>query len=66
MPHELGDAVVPLIHHTALQGDEKLARFIRDNGGLAAFALAFKGTKEKKKGSSISKAVVAAGAILGM
>jgi hypothetical protein len=40
--NELNEAIVPLIDQAALQVNEKLAAYIRDNGGWAAFALAFK------------------------
>jgi hypothetical protein len=52
--NELNEAIVPLIDQAALQVNEKLAAYIRENGGWAAFALAF---KCPKKGSWANKAL---------
>ena len=37
--HEVGEAVVPVIDHTAVHVDEKLAQYVRENGGWTTFAL---------------------------
>jgi hypothetical protein len=58
--NELNEAIVPLIDQAALQVNEKLAAYIRDNGGWAAFALAF---KCPKAGGWAKKALKAASVI---
>jgi hypothetical protein len=58
--NELSEAIVPLIDQAALQVNEKLAAYIRDNGGWAAFALAF---KSQKKGGGWAKALKAVSVI---
>jgi hypothetical protein len=58
--NELSEAIVPLIDQAALQVNEKLAVYVRENGGWAAFALAF---KCPKKGSWASKALKAVSVI---
>jgi hypothetical protein len=60
---ELSEAIVPLIDQAALQVNEKLAAYIRDNGGWTAFALAFKSPSPKKEGSWAKKALSAVSVI---
>jgi len=59
--NELIEAVIPLIDQAALLVNEKLAAYIRNNGGWAAFALAFK--PPKKEGSWAKKALKAVSVI---
>ena len=59
--NELGEAIVPLIDQAALQVNEKLAAYIRENGGWAVLALAFK--CPKKQGSWAKKALSAVSVI---
>jgi hypothetical protein len=62
--NELSEAIIPLIDQAALLVNDKLAQFVRDNGGGAAFALAFNCPKEQ--GSWAKKALKAVSVILAM